>query len=494
MPKTVYCDGTIDQIKAAVAQIDTDPQKEGDIILNEGDWQWTVGDISPVIPPLHGGIRLLATGYPLDAGTNRNPKTWKTSITVLNDFHNGDWRNVDELVEGANALSKAVSLGFHGSLLSFMGYTNGPYKKPIELSGIKFKAYIDDIENAQVGVDLSGIPEFRIHHCRFENFAGQGIGFGGNGIGWGSRGVMDHCEITNPYKDTYGLNNVKTPAWDQGPDHGATAQPPCLRGRSGSFHGADKQWAYGLIVANAYYWQDYRNCLGKFQDTPLSISEPSLPAQAGVEPTVVYIEDCWINKCRHHTASGGMGPIYVLRHSIIEDCVVDWYSSLIDAHAGGLLTEIYENEIVGLPSDERSETNPDGTIDTAYLGHKLTRGVHIRGGAAMVWGNRISGCNTAVNFVSDMGQSSILASKGCYCWANIYANNNVDLNKSNTNPSQPRLDIDFFERAPNQAQDGFTYIPYVYPHPLVSGVQPPTRPRLSIDSIPIKANFTLTQL
>ena len=27
--------------------------------------------------------------------------------------------------------------------------------------------------------------------------------------------------------------------------------------------------------------------------------------------------------------------------------------------------------------------------------------------------------------------------------------------------------VNYFLRAPNQAQDGFTYTPYIYPHPLV---------------------------
>lgn len=503
MPKTVYADGTIQGIKAAVADIDaSDPNKEGTIIVNEGKYQWIIGNDNLGVT-IHGGINLVTTGYPLDAGTNRNSKNWATEIEVIAEAHNGDWRNVDQNTYQGQAIWEAIAQGYGAALLSFTGYTNGPYKKPIRCSGFKFKGYIADIENDMAGIGIQAIPDFRVDHCRFEDFSGTAFSAGPNGIGWGSRGVFDHNEITNPYKDTFGTGNVKTAAWDAGPAWesrntgipNAQAQPACLRTWTGSFHGPDKQWAYGMIIGNAYYWYyGIKNFAGKYYNLPTSINDPTIPAQTGVEPVMVYIEDCLLTKCRHMTAGSAGGGCYVIRHSIVEDNVLDWYSSMVDAHAGTLLTEVYDNEITGFPSDARCETNPDGTLDSRYIGAKLTTAVGIRGGGAIVTRNKISGCNQGMFVRSDSpgtgNNNGVYAARECYIWDNVWSNNNIDLNKSNTDPNQPIFGRDFFDRAPNLAQDGWEYVSFPYPHPLTLD----TQGAIVVDSTIPNAHFTIAKV
>ena len=58
-----------------------------------------------------------------------------------------------------------------------------------------------------------------------------------------------------------------------------------------------------------------------------------------------------------------------------------------------------------------------------------------------------------------------------WIWDNTFtdvSNGDAVLLYSNDAENMILEDRDYFRRAPNAAQDGFAYVPYVYPHPLVT--------------------------
>lgn len=327
----------------------------------------------------------------------------------------------------------------------------GSNNKPIRISGIYFQgninytlqsiqwwngtAYIPEIaggENANlVAISEYGVKNFRIDYNTFIDFDNTAIGADNNYVQnpEGNRGVIDHNVIDNPYKDVY---------WNY------TGQYPI--------------WAYGIIVGgdspSAMAWRPLSEVLGKYEND------------------VVYIEDNSFRRCRHDIAGvgSGSGGWYVARHNYFTDNILEHLGSFVDNHGGGRGFEVYNNTFVDVPADYRSL--PD------HWGQYLNRGVNPRGGSGVIFNNTIINCNQGVGLTNDQDVNSKWRLHDFWVWNNTFVNVNSNISVSTQtygfNDSLPYYNftyvinesVDYFLRAPNQTLDGFTYIPYPYPHPL----------------------------
>lgn len=176
---------------------------------------------------------------------------------------------------------------------------------PIRVSGIYFKGRVIDEESHSSAIYICDSDNFRVDHCKFEDWDESAIYT--RYEGGGHKGVIDHNIIDNPYKDTVGGN-----------------------------------WAYGIIVT-AYYnvpnlWKPIDYYLGKYVDN------------------VVYIENNLFRRCRHSIASAE-GGYYVVRYNTFEEPRPKNFG-IIDVHGGdpgGRGLEAYNNTIKGAQGNGASE-------------------------------------------------------------------------------------------------------------------------------------------
>jgi len=164
---------------------------------------------------------------------------------------------------------------------STMFYLDGSNGKPIRISGIFFKGYVNATEDTSTeAVEVDSVKDFRIDHCRFEDFTSRAVG-----VGAGSRGIIDHCVFDNPYKERIGGD-----------------------------------WGYGIIVWGDNIWRSMDYYLGQYDG----------------KVNIAYIEDCTFSRCRYATA-GNAGGWYVFRHNTvyISPNYGSWAKSGIDVHEGG---------------------------------------------------------------------------------------------------------------------------------------------------------------
>ena len=298
---------------------------------------------------------------------------------------------------------------------------DGSNGKKVRISGIQFEGLIlatspsDNVEG--LGIAIVNAIDFRIDHCKFVNFPQMSI-FVGN-----SCGVIDHCDFDNPYKDEWAPHNPSATTW--------------------------AVWAYGIVIVSDYStWNPLTSYLGQYNRF------------------TVYVEDCNFSRCRHAIASNG-NAYYVSRHNHFEKASPYGQN---DVHGnagngvGGRGLESYENTFD--LSDESYSLGQDAAVD-------------IRGGGGVCFNNTVilnpsTGTPTVLLLTESSPPYDV---EQFYIWNNIAKFSTgaaVDFN-SRINNTQPNyvLEKNYFLRAPNQAQDGFTYTPYTYPHPLVSGEIPP---------------------
>lgn len=201
-------------------------------------------------------------------------------------------------------------------------------------------------------------------------------------------------------------------------------------------HTVGGSWAYGISIKSNDYspnlWDtDITHFLGKYET-------------ANDTHPIVYVEDCVMNDTRHALASNQLGW-YVVRYCTL---IQDNANSVIDVHGGstgvcgGRGLELYNNTI---------------DHDGAAGGY----GVGLRGGSGTIFNNTIKNINTGILLTNDsIGDPHPLSD--VWIWNNTFqnVNTNYDIKPWYTE------DEDYFMRAPNMEQDGFTYTPYPYPHPL----------------------------
>jgi len=190
---------------------------------------------------------------------------------------------------------------------SIMFYLDGSNNKPIRISGIFFQGYVKTTEDySPQAIEIDAVKDFRIDHCRFEDFSGHAVGVGGQ-----YRGLVDHCDFDNPYKLT-------------------------LSGTA---------WGYGIIVwGDEETWNNIDWYLGQYDG----------------KYCIMYIEDCTFKRTRHAIAGNG-GGFYIVRHCTFTD--PDPYNfGQLDVHGGiggggigGRGLEAYNNTIVGAEGYDASQ-------------------------------------------------------------------------------------------------------------------------------------------
>jgi hypothetical protein len=310
--------------------------------------------------------------------------------------------------------------------LNTMFIGDGTNNQPIRISGITFIGSVDqssgadDNFHALSGIRLYGVKDFRIDHCKFLDFTQCAIGTDNNYVGnpTGNCGVIDHCIIDNPYKDTFYTNTGNQPFW-----------------------------AYGIQVGGPYGYNswdpDWTHFFGQYRHD------------------ITYIEDCTISSCRHAIAGEPQSyGFYVLRHCTMTDMIVAGYGSYQDVHGGGEGCECYDNTIINTPVDYRSAHN--------HWGEYQGIGFYPRGGFGLFYNNTIQNfqdSGSAITLANDQSSWGYARLNGVWIWDNNYVNCPTQLTLM---PGAFTItqNVEYFLRSPNQAQDGFTYIPYPYPHPL----------------------------
>ena len=157
------------------------------------------------------------------------------------------------------------------------------------------------------------------------------------------------------------------------------------------------------------------------------------------------------------------------RYNTFYDQIQDGYGGHIDAHDGITSVEAYNNTMYGAAVDARGIT-PTGIYSPDTMGRYISRGFQIRGGSALVYANRLVDV-TRNSFYSDYPSSPSHVDY-VWAWSNDIAYPNSDA------PSQDfAVSVDVthvYFRPVSLQQDGFTYTPYPYPHPLIAArVQTP---------------------
>lgn len=346
------------------------------------------------------------------------------------------------------------------------------------------------------GINIMGCDNFVIDNCAVDSHSGADISVSN------SKGVIAHTVVTGYYYEAIGG------IWNYGISLGGNFWPPSVSpafGKATWIRDVTKIWG-------KYNWQgiplDYDTLpVGAWTPTFPTGATSNIPFTAGP----VYIEDSWFDRCRHSVTSSAFA-YYVLRHSTILRGRPGGFP-LTDMHGGtryniaetayaARFGEFYDNYYDGVGQDP---SNPNGIGNTSY-GPDTTGGgmllfnntmknllhgilVQARTGNPLpddpqypwntwIWYNSIINCTNI-----SLNNSNINAGKN-------YFNDNCNGYASATNPA-PLLYINPTNVGGPRDPNGISnYVPYVYPHPLISGLVA----QLLIDSIPIKTNFTIQRI
>lgn len=314
----------------------------------------------------------------------------------------------------------------------------------VRISGISFAGRVTSETNQNLAISLFCTLDFRIDHCSFKDFANTAIYMDsktGKTSHLVTRGVIDHCTFDNPYKDTVSY-----------------------------------QWGYGITVVGDYYsWdsniQDY---LGHYyQVTTVNAANSANGNYYGeVVPQPIYIEDNSFSRCRHCISSTG-GGYYVVRYNNFDTPApyrpVDIHGNPGQAdQVGGRGLEAYGNtfDFTNLYYCSANGRNQGGSYDCAAFG--------LRGGSGVVLNNTVIVPNggsydyLGLQLGNDQDRSFCRVNH-LYWWNNLVQRQDGTVISSSNyirDLGGYTLDVDYFLRAPTQVQDGFTYTPYTYPHPL----------------------------
>jgi hypothetical protein len=235
---------------------------------------------------------------------------------------------------------------------------------------------------------------------------------------------------------------------------------------------------------------------------------PSLNFIAGAS-SAIFIEDNVFLGTYQHAIVGHGAAHYVARHNSFAGTP---NGHPVDAHGPGFgppcgtrLVEIYDNSF--------ANSNPVS---------ENWKAIEIRGGSGLIFNNNFPSWDNAVMFTLDAWHDLISYGGNCnnplsggypcnmqvkdvWIWNNTYSY----LGGGSCNcgfPSAPhccqsivwdntglhynindmvKAERDYNNRAPTQAQDGFIYTPYRYPHPLISNVGAPNPPvNITVEKVP----------
>jgi hypothetical protein len=313
----------------------------------------------------------------------------------------------------------------------FFGRGDQTPQKPIRISGIHFKGYVNysapagssspgQIEyHSYRAIIMEGVKDFRIHDCYFEDFHGAGAEVDNTRFAvpgqWAICGVIDHCVFDNPYRNIAGT-----------------------------------QWGYGVDVATEYtppfgtaVWEpDVNNLFGKYTST------------------TAFVEDCTFLRCRHEISSSSNAR-YVFRYNTCNKSPIG--NSYVDAHGGTYSSrawEVYNN-----------------TINDAIGGNI---GIAPRGGSGLIFNNTLIGLGLGIDLLNDAGTPTQKMMSDTYIWNNTFTNVGTQLQHD----ASLTENVNYFL----YAKPG--YVPYIYPHPLTAAVPH----SLSVSSNPSNIPFIVRRL
>lgn len=323
---------------------------------------------------------------------------------------------------------------------------NGGNGLPTRISGIQFEATAPANMAAENGAGMGGdtcvilrqVHGYRIDHCTFINFCNAAVSPSANDgraeNTYSCYGVIDHCVCTAPYKLT---------------------TPPT---------GEYWAWAYGFysignIVTYPSFTKPVTDFFGKYG------------AVAGY--SIMFVEDCHFSYMRHCT-DAIQGGYNVVRYNLMEDPACGYWIGMADIHGpqyggwgcGARGQEVYNNTFTAWPHVTGGSVTEYPWLDAACSAFQL------RSGAGLCFNNTYTGNGntgeaaafaTLSNGDDPSGHFPDMGINQTYIWNNTYTGCNQIFNY---NPSVIALNANYFLRAPSQAQDGFTYTPYSYPHPL----------------------------
>jgi hypothetical protein len=390
------------------AAVNTLGSSGGTVYIPAGTYQWHGETVT--IP---GGVNVFGASL---AGCQGHENNW-TSYTATTVLH----ENIPDYgmfqIDGSNGKSSRISgIQFESS---------APANPTTE----------NDLANNQgkgVGLSVFRMANFRIDHCTFINWVNIAVSATCEDASHSNTscyGVIDHCVVDNPYKTS------PTTGW---------------------------LWGYGFYAVgnlNPQWGSAWNNW------------DPDVTHFAGVYgykigTTTMYVEDCHFTRCRHSTdgITGGWG---VVRYNLVDNSIppygdADSHGSAAWVSARGF--EVYNNTFL-------ESSNDDGTYGCGDIA------VRLRDGSGLVYNNTFivtpsnAGGSKPAYFIylddDNAAGGNLYPStriSQTYIWNNTYIGslflNNRDSYTQNTQ---------YFLRAPSQAQDGFTYSPYVYPHPLDIG-------------------------
>jgi hypothetical protein len=291
------------------------------------------------------------------------------------------------------------------------------------ISGIQFEAAppADDAHSSGGNaISTLYLKNFRIDHCSFINFCADVVFVDSNAGEIGSQcysyGVLDHNYVDCPSK----VGNL----WVWG--NGFYAR--------GSFKPGLNNWD-GNIAHFA----------GVYGAVPMT--------------TIMYVEDNHFVRVSQST-DGIQGAWVVVRYNLFELGVYPWGD--VDLHGsqewyGARGMEVYNNTFVGT---------------TGYLGvnPQDLGGIRIRGGSGLFFNNTVQYTQYSdMQCVICLDDYDVSASGDSYPITDLsqtYIWSNNPINCDLLNVRFGTQNVNYFLRAPAQAQDGFTYVPYQYPHPL----------------------------
>ena len=310
---------------------------------------------------------------------------------------------------------------------------DGSNGKPSRISGISFEASAPantSTENEMannnrtgVGVAVGYCLDFRIDHCTFTNWVNMAVMVNTQDTPVASRGVIDHCVVDNPYK----------------------------------LSGSGWLWGYGFYAGNDWYHNHFSSWssnvslyAGHYGDMPSYT-------------TVMVVEDCHMLRCRHAT-DGIEGAWGIIRFNLIESSLppygdADSHGSASWVSARGF--EVYSNTFLETPLDDGDYGNGDIAV-------------RLRDGSGLVYNNdfvvsprNIVGSKPAYFIYLDNDDATggnlwpMTYLNDTYIWSNSFEGSNF-LN----NQGGYIQNVNYYLRAPNQAQDMFSYTPYAYPAPI----------------------------
>lgn len=241
---------------------------------------------------------------------------------------------------------------------------NSDIPSGINIKGITFKSKIPSLNNGSdghsispdIGIKMVNAVNFRIHHCRFENFGNGAVDVRHKDLL--AKGLIDHNEFNHNAKGSNGL----------GLGYGIV------------IYGESKVWSNSVMFGTDNF---------------------------------IFVEDNVFDYHRHSIAAAGCSR-YVFRYNLVRNNIISPpYSHCIDGHEsrgpgngintfGSRATEIYNNTIINPTRTDGSTPIADGVP----VNQIEERAIGILSGDAVIHHNNVSGYRFAIGVLVTEGKGT----------------------------------------------------------------------------------------